>query len=122
MEVIHCENIAEPNGHYSLAVRQGELIFLSGILPDLGKEEAQNFEAQMRSAFAKCQAILSEANCDLKNIVSCTAYIVGIENWGLFNSVYADVMGEHRPARAVIPVPTLHFGASIEIQIVASVQ
>jgi len=35
------------------------------------------------------------------------------------NKVYAEVMGEALPARAVLPVPALHCGYLIEIDAVA---
>ena len=39
-----------------------------------------------------------------------TIYISDIELWGKVNEVYARVMGDHRPARAIVPVKDLHFG------------
>ena len=42
--------------------------------------------------------------------------------WGKVNEVYARVMGDHRPARAMIPVKDLHFGTQIEIQAIAAVK
>ncbi|MDD2034536.1 RidA family protein [Pseudomonas sp. 39167] len=121
MKIIACENIAPPMGHYSLAVRQGDLIFLSGIIPEIEEGGAQAFEVQVRSVFTKCEAILTAAESDLQRVISCTAYIVGIENWELFNSVYAQLMGAHRPVRSVVPVPALHHGSSVELQVIASV-
>ena len=35
------------------------------------------------------------------------------------NKVYAEAMGQARPARAVVPVPALHYGYLIEIDAVA---
>ena len=42
------------------------------------------------------------------------------ELWSAVNSVYARIMGDHRPARAVIPVKDLHYGFKIEIEAVAA--
>jgi enamine deaminase RidA (YjgF/YER057c/UK114 family) len=36
--------------------------------------------------------------------------------WEPFNKVYARVLGENRPARAVIPCGPLHYGFLIEIE------
>ena len=49
-----------------------------------------------------------------------TVYITDINLWGAVNTVYARVMGEHRPARAVIPTGELHYGFLIEIEAVAA--
>jgi 2-iminobutanoate/2-iminopropanoate deaminase len=44
-----------------------------------------------------------------------------IELWGKVNEIYARAFGEHRPARAVIPVKDLHYGFKIEIEAIAAV-
>lgn len=44
-----------------------------------------------------------------------TAYIVGVVNWPAFNKVYAELMGDARPARTVVPVPELHHGYLVEV-------
>jgi enamine deaminase RidA (YjgF/YER057c/UK114 family) len=36
------------------------------------------------------------------------------------NAAYAKVMGNHRPARAIVPVKDLHHGYEIEIQAIAA--
>ena len=48
-----------------------------------------------------------------------TVYVVGIEHWPAFDRLYARYLGEHRPARAVVPVPVLHHGYLIEIEAIA---
>jgi 2-iminobutanoate/2-iminopropanoate deaminase len=50
-----------------------------------------------------------------------TLYISDINLWGAVNTVYARFMGEHRPARAVVPTKTLHHGFLIEIEAIAAV-
>ena len=41
-----------------------------------------------------------------------TVYIADVGLWPRFNAVYAEMFGDVRPARAVVPVPELHYGAS----------
>jgi enamine deaminase RidA (YjgF/YER057c/UK114 family) len=43
---------------------------------------------------------------------------VGVANWPAFNAIYAEIFGAHKPARAVVPVPELHYGFMVEIQLV----
>jgi 2-iminobutanoate/2-iminopropanoate deaminase len=45
-----------------------------------------------------------------------------MELWDEVNEVYASVLGEHKPARAIVPVKDLHFGTKIEIQAIAAVK
>ena len=44
-----------------------------------------------------------------------TVYVSDIGHWPTVNEVYAEIMGDHRPARAVVPVRDLHHGYLIEI-------
>jgi 2-iminobutanoate/2-iminopropanoate deaminase len=49
-----------------------------------------------------------------------TIYVSDMEYWPAVNTVYAQIMGEHRPARAVVPVKELHYGFKIEIEATAA--
>lgn len=119
MEFIQSPELPAPAGHYSQAVvTRGGLVFVSGVLPARDLPDA-SFEAQCASVFAQCEKILQAAGCDLDDVVQCTAYLAGVEHWPAFNTAYAGVFGAHRPARAVVPVPALHYGFLVEVQLVA---
>ena len=64
-------------------------------------------------------AILDAAGAEKRDVLKVTAYIVGSENWPLFNQAFAEAFGDHRPSRSVVPVPELHHGYLIEIDGVA---
>jgi reactive intermediate/imine deaminase len=120
MEFIQSPGLPAPAGHYSQAVAAGGLVFLSGILPSSADLDAAGaFDAQCESVFAQCDKVLRAAGCSFADVVQCTAYIVGVENWPAFNAAYARVFGTHKPARAVVPVPALHYGFLVEVQLVA---
>ncbi|MCC2960713.1 RidA family protein [Massilia sp. IC2-278] len=120
MEFIQSDELPPPAGHYSQAVAAGGLVFLSGILPARADVDAgAGFDAQCASVFDQCAKVLCAAGCGFDDVVQCTAYIAGVEHWPAFNTCYAAVFGEHRPARAVVPVPALHYGFLVEVQLVA---
>lgn len=120
MELVQSPDLPAPAGHYSQAVAAGGLVFLSGILPAASADPATaGFEAQCGSVFEQCEKVLRAAGCGFADVVQCTAYIVGVENWPAFNALYASVFGTHKPARAVVPVPGLHYGFMVEVQLVA---
>ena len=52
--------------------------------------------------------------------VSVTIYLTGRRYGADVNRVYAEILGAHRPARAVIPVPEIKPGCLIEIQAVGT--
>ena len=113
-----------PKGHYSPGVEHNGSIYVSGQLPmDLVTREpfAGDIETQTELALRNVEAVLKEAGSDLNHVLQMTIYVSDIELWGKVNEVYARVMGDHRPARAVIPVKDLHFDTKIEIAAIAAV-
>jgi len=111
-----------PFGHYVQAKAWRDLVFVSGQLaPDANgtHEPTQPFEVQVRRSLQHVLSILKAAGCDPSHLLKVTAYIVGVENWPLFNRVYADVLGVTCPARSVVPVSELHHGYLIEVEAIA---
>jgi 2-iminobutanoate/2-iminopropanoate deaminase len=115
----------EPKGHYSSAVVHNGLIFVSGQLPRnavTGEVETGAIELQTELALRNVEDILLAANSDLNHVLQFTIYVSEMELWDKVNEVYASVLGEHKPARAIVPVKDLHFGTKIEIQAIAAVR
>ena len=125
MEKIKLPNIPEPKGHYSPAVEFNGLIFVSGQLPmnhATGEMETGSIEKQTELALRNVEAILQAAGSDLNHVLQMTIYISEMDDWDKVNEVYKRILGEHKPARAIVPVKTLHFGTQIEIQAIAAVK
>ncbi|MPS28461.1 RidA family protein [Pigmentiphaga sp.] len=106
-----------PVGHYVAAMQTGQLVYLSGVLPDLARGE--DFATQFDTCFDRIETILAEGGQGLASIVQCTIYLSDIGLWDEFNQLYRRRLGQHRCARTVVPVGPLHFGAQIEVQVVA---
>jgi reactive intermediate/imine deaminase len=114
--------LAPPGGHYSHAVRLGDLVFVSGqlgIRPDGSHTAHLPFEDQVHQALENLLTALRAAGATPADVLKVTAYIVDVERWPRFNALYADVMGNARPARTVVPVPKLHYGYLIEVDAIA---
>lgn len=124
MRTIQAPEAPPAGGHYSHAVVHDGLVFVAGQLPiDPANPKAPpgSIEQQTERALANVAAILEAAGSGLDRVLQMTIYISDISLWGAVNSAYARVMGEHRPARAVVPVKELHYGYQIEIQAIAAV-
>lgn len=122
---IQPENQPIPKGHYSPAIEFNGLIFVSGQLPidnETGKVETGAIEKQTKLALRNVEAVLLAGNSDLNHVLQMTIYISDINDWEKVNEVYRQILGEHKPARAIVPVKELHFGTKIEIQAIAAVQ
>lgn len=125
MRVIQPSDQPKPKGHYSPGFEHNGLVFVSGQLPmDLKTREPFTgpVDEQTELALRNVEVILKEAGTDLDHVLQMTIYISDIELWGKVNDAYVRVMGDHRPARAVIPVKDLHFDTKIEIAAIAAVK
>jgi 2-iminobutanoate/2-iminopropanoate deaminase len=123
MEKIQPDNQPQPKGHYSPGVEHNGLVYVSGQLP-MSLETREPFTGdigeQTELALRNVEAVLKAGGSDLDHVLQMTIYVSDMELWEAVNKKYAEVMGEHRPARAMIPVKDLHFGTKIEIQAIAA--
>ncbi len=122
MKLIQPSGQPQPKGHYSPGIEHHGIIYVSGQLPmDLVTREpfTGSIEEQTELALRNVEAVLNAAGSDLSRVLQMTIYVSNMELWGEVNAAYARVMGDHRPARAIVPVKDLHFGTQIEIQAIA---
>jgi 2-iminobutanoate/2-iminopropanoate deaminase len=116
------DSMAAPGGHYSHAVAANGFVFISGqlpIAPDGSKLADAPFEQQAEQTLNNVAMALTGAGSSLDRLVQVRVYVTDIKSWPAFNAIYAKWVGSSRPARAVVPVPELHYGFKIEVEAVA---
>jgi 2-iminobutanoate/2-iminopropanoate deaminase len=119
---IYTPNAPKPAGHYSQATVYNGLVFVAGqlsILPN-GEYKFGSIEEQTEQALRNVHEILKAAGSDWDRVLKMNISVADIELWDGVNTVYSRVLGEHRPARAVIPTGKLHYEFLIEIEAIAA--
>ena len=122
---INPTTLAPPGGHYSHAVVANGLVFISGQLPITPAGDKLNeasFEDQAKQVLANVQAALEAAGSSVARLVQVRVYVTDIAQWPAFNRIYQQWAGDAPPARAVVPVPLLHYGFLIEVEAVGVVE
>lgn len=112
-----------PAGHYSQAIIYNGLVFVAGQLPldpKSGQIVEGGIEPQVRQTIQNVKAILLAANSDLHHILKANIYVADTKYWPEVNRIYAELLGDHKPARAVIPCGELHYGALLEMEVIAA--
>ena len=120
---VNTDNAPKPAGHYSQATVHNGLVFVAGQLsidPATGAQKPGSIEEQTEQALNNVLAVLEAAGSDWSRVLKMTVYVADINLWDAVNKVYGQVLGEHRPARAVIPTGPLHHGFLIEIDAIAT--
>lgn len=124
MEMIFPPHASTPAGHYSQAVVHNGFVFVSGLLPitPTGQKLTDaSIETQVQQILESLEAILTAAGSAKDQVLKCTVYVSDIDDWPKINQVYAAFFGAHKPARAVVPVGTLHYGLNVELEAIAAV-
>lgn len=122
---IVCANnleIAPPAGHYSHVCVSAGLVFVSGqlpVTPKNGPMAGATFEEQARQVLANLDGCLLAAWVTRKELVQVRIYVTDIKSWPVFNKLYGEWIGDHRPARAVAGVSELHYGLDVEVEAIA---
>ena len=120
---INTPNAPQPAGHYSQATVYNGLVFVAGQLgidPISGEKKLGSIEEQTEQALNNVHAILKAAGSDWDRVLKMNVSITDINLWEAVNKIFAKVLGENRPARAVIPCGPLHHGFLIEIEAIAA--
>jgi 2-iminobutanoate/2-iminopropanoate deaminase len=122
-EAIKTTSAPLPRGAYSQAVRVGSYLFISGQLPidREGNVVKGTMAQEATQSLENMRAIVEAAEGTIADIVQCTIYISDIAQWTEVDGIYGAFFSEVPvlPARTVVPVKEMHFGARIEIQAIA---
>ncbi|MEI2414623.1 Rid family detoxifying hydrolase [Orrella sp. JC864] len=121
-KIIHTDAAPAAVGPYSQAVAaSGQTVFLSGQIglePGTGELVSENFDAQVRQAFANMQAVIAAAGGTTANIVKLTLFLTDLSKFAAANAIMAEVIPEPYPARSTIGVASLPKGAQFEVEAV----
>ena len=107
-----------PRGPYSAGIRAGNLLFVSGqiaIAPDDRSLADTDLETQTRQCLANLRGVLDAGGATLEQVAKVTVYMAEPDGWAVFNPIYAEFFGTHKPARAIVPVAAFPGGFKVEI-------
>jgi 2-iminobutanoate/2-iminopropanoate deaminase len=121
-ERIHTDQAPAAIGPYSQAVKIGNLLFTSGQIPlDPQTMEivGDNVVDQAHQVFKNLQAVLKEAGGDFSHVVKASVFVKDMGDFGKLNEVYAEYLGEYKPARSTVEVARLPKDVLVEIDLIA---
>ena len=110
-------------GPYSQAIVSGNLVFTSGQIPldpATGEVVGGDIRTQTEQIMRNLSAVLAAAGTSLDRAVKTTCYLKDMEDFSLFNEIYAQYFGDHKPARSCFAVARLPKDAMVEIEAVAA--
>jgi 2-iminobutanoate/2-iminopropanoate deaminase len=112
-------------GPYSQAIRHRDILYLSGqigLVPETGRLAGNDLESQALQIMRNLAAVLAEAGADTSDIIKVNIYLTDMGDFPVLNDLYAEWLGEHRPARATVAVAALPLGALLEMDLIARIR
>ena len=110
-------------GPYSQAIRNGNLLFVSGqtsVDPATGKIVPGGPAAEAEQCLKNIRAILNAAGMDMQNVVKVTVFITDMAHFASVNEVYVKAFADPFPARSCVAVRALPLGCLVEIEAIAA--
>ena len=123
-EVLIADKAPQAIGPYSLGIRVGGLVFVSGTLgidPVSGEFVPGGVEAETRQALENLANILEAGGSSLRKVVKTTVFMQDLGEFAQMNAVYAAFFSSDPPARSTVQVAALPKGAAVEIEVIAVV-
>lgn len=122
-EPVSLHGVPAPVGAYSRAVRAGDLVFVSGQVPrdlETGELLGATLDQQTRATLANVRRVLEAAGATMDDVVSVSAYLENMADWGEFNALYRDAFRPPYPTRTTVGAALN--GVLVEISVVARVR
>ena len=109
-------------GPYSQAIEVNGTLYISGQIPFVPETMtlvSDDVKAQTRQSLENLKAILDEAGYSFKDVVKASCFIKNMDDFGAINEVYAEYLGDVKPARACVEVARLPKDVKVEIELIA---
>ena len=114
-------NAPAPIGPYSQAVWAGSNLFISGMiaLTPEGEFRNESLESEVRTALTNLAAVLESQGMGTQHLAKCSLFLRDMADFAAVNAIYAEFMGDAKPARETVAVLGLPMNARFEISAVA---
>ncbi|MDX8337077.1 MULTISPECIES: RidA family protein [Cetobacterium] len=121
-KVINTAKAPAAIGPYSQAIEVNGTLYVSGQIPFVPETMtviSDDVKEQTRQSLENVKAILEEAGYSLNDVVKAGVFIKDMNDFAAINEVYAEYLGEVKPARACVEVARLPRDVKVEIEVVA---
>ena len=121
-EIVQTETAPKAIGPYAQAIRANGFIYTAGQIPIDPKTNefvSGGIAAQTRQVLENLKAVLEAGGSSLEKVVKATVFLRNMGEFAAMNEIYAEYLGNVKPARSTVAVSELPRGALVEIDLVA---
>lgn len=123
-ETISTDKAPKAIGPYAQAIKANGFVYTAGQIPldpKTGNFVEGGITTQTRQALENLKAVLEAAGSSLDQVVKAMVFLKNMADFAAMNEVYAEYLGNSKPARSTVAAAELPRGALIEIDLVALV-
>ena len=123
LRTTHSDKAPAAIGPYSQAVIANGFLFTAGqvALDPVSMQVVEgDVVAQTEQVLRNLGAVLASAGASWMDVVKTTVFLTDMRDFARMNDVYAQVMGDARPARSTVQVSGLPRGVLVEIDLIAA--
>lgn len=121
-ETINTVKAPQAIGPYVQAIKANGFVYTAGqipIDPKTGNIVAGGITEQTRQVLENLKAVLDASGTSINQVVKATVFLRNIGDFAAMNEVYAEYLGDAKPARSTVAVAELPRNALLEIDLVA---
>jgi 2-iminobutanoate/2-iminopropanoate deaminase len=109
--------MSTPIGPYTPLVRAGQWLISSGQIGlNDGRVAPGGVRDEVRQALENLAALLEAEGSGLHQVVKTTVFLRHMRDYPIVNEVWAEMFGDHRPARSAVAVAELPMHALVEVE------
>lgn len=118
-EIIFTDKAPAAIGPYSQAVKVGNMLYTSGmipIVPSTGQVVEGDVSAQAEQVLANLKELLASKGAGMEDVVKTTVFIKDMNDFAAINEVYKKYFTASFPARSCVEVARLPKDVLVEIE------
>jgi 2-iminobutanoate/2-iminopropanoate deaminase len=118
--VISTDKAPKAIGPYSQAIRYGDMLYVSGMIPidpktnELSKGD---IEVQATLVLDNIKAVVEAAGFTMKNVLKAEVFMKDLKDFGKYNAIYVKYFPQDPPARVTVQAAALPRDVLIEISV-----
>ena len=123
-EIISTDKAPAAIGPYSQAVKVGNLLFTSGMIPidpETNTLVEGGIEVQAERALQNVKALLEASGTSMDKVVKTVVFIKNMDDFAKVNEIYAKDFTSDFPARSCVEVARLPKDVLIEMEAIAEI-
>ena len=118
--VVSTDKAPKAIGPYSQAIRCGDMLFVSGMIPidpKTNEHSKGDIEVQATLVLDNIKAVVKAEGFSMKSVLKAEVFMKDLKDFGKYNAIYVKYFPQDPPARVTVQAAALPRDVLIEISV-----